>query len=165
MRRQYADAPHNSETLWDTKELEKGNKKDSKDGTTSVRKVMRLEPFSERCLGKKEKWWGLRMWTGSKFSPKQEPQYQMIVAQDRLEASRKTLAPSGLHSHRSPEHTLVGMLNFVYVWGKKKKKRKKNPWKAVDHQSLGLSETLAAGSSKALARKPCCTFVLSLFSL
>lgn len=56
MRRQYADAAHNSETLWDTKELEKGNKKDRKDGTASVRKVMRVKPFSEKCLGKKEKW-------------------------------------------------------------------------------------------------------------
>lgn len=32
-------------------------------------------PSVKGIWGKKEKWWGLIMWTGSKFSPKKEPQY------------------------------------------------------------------------------------------
>lgn len=161
--RKYAATACNPETLWDTKELEKGSKKDWKIGTASVKGVVRLEPFSERWLGQEEKVVRAKNVSWEQvFSQTRTTVHQIIVAQDRLEASRKRLILPGYLSCRTAEHTLVGMLKFIYVFFKK---RKENPLKAADHESMGLSELLAAGCSKVLPRKPCCTFVLSLFSL
>lgn len=81
-----------------------------------MRGVIRLEPFSEQCLGQEGKVVRTKNVNWEQvFSQTRTTVHQKIEAQDRLEESTKTLIPSGLPSCRSPEHTLVGMINFVYV--------------------------------------------------
>lgn len=95
MRRQYAATAHNSETLWDAKELEKG-RKDRKHGTASVRQVRRLELFNERRPGQEGKVVRTKSVNWEQvFSQTRITVHQVIVAQDRLEARKKTLIPSG----------------------------------------------------------------------
>lgn len=123
MRRQYATTALNSKILWHAKELEKGSK-DRKYGTASVRQVMRLKPSNERWLGQEGKVVRTKNVNWEQvFSQTRTTVHQMIVAQDRREASRMTLIPSGQPSCRTSEHTLVGMLKFINVQKKEKEEK------------------------------------------